>query len=217
MAVEMVNEVLMIPISEITPYDKNPRENSKTVELLAKIIPEVGFNVPLVLDENKVIVKGHARFLAAKKLGMDKVPCVISKASPEAIKADRIADNKVFEFTSWDDEELMHEVDMLALDFDPDMFGLPTVGSSDFDFVDDAVEEGGMSDEERKKRFEEMMEKAEAEAEAHPVQIVTQMEIDHAKQRQKLEAKRPPNYMEVTCEKCGRVFFVREGDATTWE
>ena len=217
---ETVNEIKMIPLGDITPYEKNPRRNTKTVELLCEIIPKVGFNVPLVLDENNVIVKGHARYYAAEKLGMDKVPCVISHASPDEIKADRIADNRIFEFSQWVGEELMHEVDMLDLDINLEDFGIPTFDMPDFDFdvdFDDDEDDGyiEMSDEERKRKFAELM--AQMEAEAEEVQIVTPREIESAVQKQKNTAQAPPEYLEVTCEKCGHVAFVRKGDGMLWE
>lgn len=161
---ETVSKIIMMPVEEVKPYEKNPRKNSKTVELLTKIIPQVGFNVPLVLDKDNVIVKGHARYQAALALGMQTVPCVISEADPEAIKADRIADNKVFEFSNWVNEELLHEVDMLDLDFDFDAFGLPKlpIGGLEFDMMNDAEEfdldnEDAESDEERRQRFLQLM------------------------------------------------------------
>jgi len=55
-------QIVMKKLSEVKPYIRNPRKNDKTVELLCKIIPKVGFNVPLVIDEKGIIVKGHARF-----------------------------------------------------------------------------------------------------------------------------------------------------------
>lgn len=215
---QTVDSIIMKPIDEVIPYEKNPRKNSKTVELLCKVIPKVGFNVPLVIDKNNVIVKGHARWLAAKQLGMELVPCVVTDADPEAVKADRIADNKVFEFSQWINEELMHEVDMLDMDFNPAEFGLPTMqfDGGGFDFVGDE-DDTDISDpaelEEKRRRFMEQL-----EAEAVPVQITTQQEIDHAKARKAGEAtKDAPQYISVTCEKCGHVFFVRKGDAMEWE
>ena len=218
---QVVDKIIMKPIGEVKPYEKNPRKNSKTVDLLCKAIPVVGFNVPLVIDKNGVIVKGHARYLAALRLGMTEVPCVISEADPESIKADRIADNKVFEFSKWLDEELLHEVDMLDLGFDLGEFGLPTMkmDAPDFDFDHNEEEEDESepeSDEERRRRFEEFM--AQQEQEAPQVQIVTQQEIDHARQKLKEEPQRnQASYLTVVCEKCGHEFFVREGDAMAWE
>ena len=66
---EIVNQIVMKKISEVKPYVRNPRKNDKTVNLLVEIIPKVGFNVPLVIDRNGIIVKGHARYAAAIRLG----------------------------------------------------------------------------------------------------------------------------------------------------
>lgn len=215
---EIVNEIVMMPIDSIIPYEKNPRKNSKTVKLLCEIIPKVGFNVPLVLDEHNVIVKGHARWLAAKRLGMQTVPCVVSHADADSIKADRIADNRVFEFSQWVNEELMHEIDMLDLDFDPEMFGLPKLEIGDelgFSFDEPEDDSVVMSDEERRRRFEEFM--AKSEEGAQPVEFVTLNQMSSAKQAQRAEAKAPPTYYTVTCEKCGATMFIREGDEMVWE
>ena len=69
---EVSKKIVMKPINEVKPYIRNPRKNEKTVKLLVDIIPKVGFNVPLVIDKNGIIVKGHARFAAALQLGDDR-------------------------------------------------------------------------------------------------------------------------------------------------
>ncbi len=97
-------------IHEIKPYARNPRVNNKTVDELCKMIPKVGFNVPLVIDQNGVIIKGHARFKAAIRLGMTELPCIISEADGETNKLDRIADNRVIEFSEWDRNKLFEEI-----------------------------------------------------------------------------------------------------------
>ena len=94
-------EIIMKLVNEIIPYWRNPRRNDKTVDELVKTIPVSGFNVPIVIDKNGVVVKGHARLKAAKRLGMTEVPCIVSDASEDVIKADRIADNKIQELSSW--------------------------------------------------------------------------------------------------------------------
>lgn len=95
-------EIVMKKTSEIIPYWRNPRKNDKTVEALMPVIEKNGFNVPIVIDKNNVVVKGHARLKAAKRLGMEEVPCIVSNAPDDVIKADRIADNKIQEMSSWD-------------------------------------------------------------------------------------------------------------------
>ena len=88
-------DVVYKPLSAIRPYFRNPRRNDKTIELLVKLIRKVGFNVPIVIDRNGVIVKGHARFVAAIRLGMDEVPCIISTASDDDNKLDRLFGKKL--------------------------------------------------------------------------------------------------------------------------
>ena len=83
-------------IEEIKPYEKNPRKNDGAVDAVANSIEQFGFRVPVVIDKDNVIVCGHTRYKAAKKLGLDTVPCVIADdLTEEQIKAYRLADNKV--------------------------------------------------------------------------------------------------------------------------
>ena len=209
------NEIVMKKINEIKPYVRNPRKNDKTVELLCKVIPKVGFNVPLVIDEKGVIVKGHARFTAAIRLGMTELPCIITHADPEAIKADRIADNKISEFSEWVNDELMHEIDMIDFDFDFSELGFPKVSFDDIPDAksfESAIEEGHqITDEERKKLYQEFLEQQEREN-AVEIEMASEEEIKHAREAQKNTATPPPRYYKCVCEKCGHVMFVREGD-----
>lgn len=109
-----------LQLSEITPYEKNPRRNDNAVEYVAESIRKFGFKVPLVIDANGVIVTGHTRYKAAQQLGMKTVPCIrATDLTSEQIKAFRLADNKVAEFASWDFELLQGELQELeGLNFD---------------------------------------------------------------------------------------------------
>lgn len=107
-------EVVMLPVNSVIPYWRNPRLNDKTVEALIPVIEKHGFDVPIVVDKNNVVVKGHARLRAAKRLGMTEVPCVISDAPDDVIKADRVADNKIQELSMWDFGKLNMELDRLG-------------------------------------------------------------------------------------------------------
>lgn len=210
-------QIVMKKLNEVKPYIRNPRKNDKTVELLCKIIPKVGFNVPLVIDEKGIIVKGHARFTAAIRLGMQEVPCIITHADEEAIKADRIADNKISEFSEWVNEELMHEIDSIDLDFDFSELGFPKVSFDDIPSAEDFGAEleqethHEISEEERQKLYAEFLEQ-QAKENAQEVQMTTQKALDEAKAQQKSVAGAPPRYYKVVCEKCGHIMFVKEGD-----
>ena len=105
-------------INEVIPYEKNPRKNDDAVKYVAKSIEEFGFKVPIIIDSNSIIVAGHTRLKAAKKLGIDEVPCIIADdLTDEQIKAFRLADNKVAEMADWDVDLLSEELeDILNID-----------------------------------------------------------------------------------------------------
>lgn len=112
-----------IPIDNLIPYEKNPRRNDKAVQYVAKSIEVFGFKVPLVIDKNNVVVCGHTRLKAAKKLGIEQVPCIIADdLSKEQIKAFRLADNKVSEQAEWEWDLLDDEISGI-LDLDMGEFG----------------------------------------------------------------------------------------------
>ena len=109
-------------VTELKAYEKNPRKNDNAVGPVAESIKEFGFKVPIIVDKDNVIVAGHTRLKAAKKLGMKTVPCVVADdLTPEQIKAFRLADNKVSEFAEWDMDFLTPE--LKEIDFDMALFG----------------------------------------------------------------------------------------------
>lgn len=125
-------------LSEIKPYDKNPRKNDEAVEYVANSIKEFGFKVPIVIDKDGIIVAGHTRYKASKKLGLKEVPCIVADdLTDEQIKAYRLADNKVSEKAKWDNKLLDIELD--------DIFGL---NMSDFGFEFNEKEDEEVGEEE---------------------------------------------------------------------
>lgn len=110
--------IIEMSIAEVKPYEKNPRKNDQSVDKVANSIKEFGFKVPIVVDKNNIIVCGHTRYKAAKKLGLSVVPCVVADdLTEEQIKAYRLADNKVGEDSLWDMDLLNEELgDILELD-----------------------------------------------------------------------------------------------------
>jgi phosphoenolpyruvate-protein kinase (PTS system EI component) len=111
-------KIVNLKIDDLKPYDKNPRKNENAVDEVAKSLKEFGFRQPLVIDENHVVIVGHTRLLAAKKLGLKEVPCHIAKDLSEAkIKAYRIMDNRTSEFSDWDKDLLTSEMlDIIQLE-----------------------------------------------------------------------------------------------------
>lgn len=107
-------------LGEIHPYEKNPRNNEKAVDKVVKSIKEYGFRQPIVVDENMVIIVGHARYQASKKLELKEVPVhIATNLTRQQVKGLRIADNKAHEYSEWNEELLKQELKELAgLEFD---------------------------------------------------------------------------------------------------
>lgn len=104
-------QITLLNIKDIKPYEKNPRKNEQAIDFIANSIKEFGFKVPITVDEDFVIITGHTRYEACKKLEIDKIPCIIVKdLSKEQIKAFRLADNKVSEKADWDFNKLEEEL-----------------------------------------------------------------------------------------------------------
>jgi len=110
---------------DIQPYEQNPRQNDAAVDAVAASIQEFGFRQPIVVDTEGVIVVGHTRYKAARKLGLEYVPVHVAKdLSPEQARAYRIADNKSADYADWDLDLLPIELrDLQAADFDLGLIG----------------------------------------------------------------------------------------------
>jgi len=109
-------------LEDLKEYGNNPRLNDEAVEYVAKSIEEFGFKVPIIVDEDNVIVAGHTRKKAAARLGLKEVPVIVADdLNADQVKAFRLADNKVAEFSNWDVDLLMGELD--DIDIDMEEFG----------------------------------------------------------------------------------------------
>ncbi len=110
-------------ITKIIPYINNPRKNLN-IDKVASSIKEFGFQQPIVVDEENIIIVGHTRFEAAKKLGLEKVPVTIAKLSKNQAKAYRIADNRLNQDASWDTKLLNLEFnDLIGDNYNLDHLG----------------------------------------------------------------------------------------------
>lgn len=118
-------QIVMLDPSELKPYEKNPRKNAKAIDKVAASIREFGFKQPIVVDANRVVIVGHTRLEAAKRLKLTEVPVIIADDLTEAqAKAYRLADNKTNEFSEWDEDLLnlelgdITDIDMKEFGFD---------------------------------------------------------------------------------------------------
>ena len=105
-------KIELADINTIKPYPNNPRKLSDiAIEKVSKSIKEFGFRQPIVVDKDRIIVVGHTRYRASKKLGYKQVPITIAEnLTKEQINAYRIADNRTNEEAKWDDELLKMEL-----------------------------------------------------------------------------------------------------------
>ena len=96
----------------LTPYERNPRRiPDEAVAAVAESIERYGFRQPIVVDTEGVVVAGHTRLEAAKRLGLEAVPVVgVGDLSPEEVRAYRLADNRTAEISSWEIEGLAGEL-----------------------------------------------------------------------------------------------------------
>ena len=98
-------------VANIVPYENNPRHNEDAVLGVKKSIEQFGFNVPIVVDTNLVIITGHTRLKAAIELGITQVPIIVAThLTDEQVQAYRIADNRVAENSKWDNLHKTHLV-----------------------------------------------------------------------------------------------------------
>jgi len=106
--------IVLRDLTDIHPYSQNPRDNEQAIESVRKSIETFGFLVPIVLDEEGVIVAGHTRYEAATRLGLTDAPCIVaSHLTVDQINAFRLIDNKVSELSKWDTDMLAVELSAL--------------------------------------------------------------------------------------------------------
>lgn len=105
-------QLVMKKLSEIKPYWRNPRKNDQAVDAVVKSIQRYGYNVPIAIDKNDVIILGHTRYKALKKLYGDdaEVPVLILDLPPEKVKEFRIVDNQTHTLSTWDVHLLIAEM-----------------------------------------------------------------------------------------------------------
>lgn len=145
-------EIKQLELKDLIPYANNPRKK-QAIDKVASSIKEFGWQQPIVVDEEMVIVVGHTRYQAAQKLGLDKVPVRIATGLTDAqIKAYRLLDNRANQDALWDDDMLKIEVqDIDKMDIDLALTGfdekeldkllfVEQVGLTDEDAVPEDVE-----------------------------------------------------------------------------
>lgn len=107
----MDKTLVRVHLKDLIPYENNPRKNKKAVSAVAESIGQVGYNNPIIIDENNVILAGHTRRLALMKQKADEIEVLqVFGLSEEQKRKFRLLDNKVGEYASWDFVALLEEV-----------------------------------------------------------------------------------------------------------
>lgn len=144
----MEKKLVVMKLSELIPYENNPRKNDKAVGVVAESISQVGYNNPIIVDENKVILAGHTRMKSLKKLGKKEAEVLqVFGLTEEQKKKYRLLDNKTSEFASWDYVALMEEMqglDWKGLDLD---WGLESKDDAEAEFDNTEYGEEDFGDE----------------------------------------------------------------------
>ena len=123
-------DVQMMSIKDVKPYEKNPRINDNAVEAVANSIKEFGWRQPIVVDKDNVIIAGHTRWKAAKKLKMKEVPVIVaSDLSEDQVRAYRIADNSTGGIATWD-FDILGDI-LPTIEYDMADFGLDIIRTDD--------------------------------------------------------------------------------------
>ncbi len=120
------NKLEMVKVSELIPYVNNARTHSQEqVNKLRSSLREFGFVNPVIIDQDKNVIAGHGRLMAAKEEGITEVPCVLVDYLTEAQKkAYILADNRYAQDAGWDEELLRLEIEALeGMDFDVSLTG----------------------------------------------------------------------------------------------
>ena len=118
-------DVVDLPLEQIIPYARNPRRNEQAIATVAASIQEFGWRQPIVVDEAMVVLAGHTRLEAARKLGFKTAPVHVAKGlTVSQARAFRIMDNRSSENAEWDKDLLNLELaDLLEADFDLGLTG----------------------------------------------------------------------------------------------
>lgn len=144
-------KILYIDPVELIPYENNPRINDYVVKKVMESIKEFGFRNPILVDADMVIIAGHTRREASLLLGLEQVPYIVADdLTPEQVKAYRIADNKLGELATWDEEGLKQElIDLQEADIE-----LEVMGFTDIDIMQIFKEDDEEPEKEKKPKEE---------------------------------------------------------------
>lgn len=153
-----MTEIQMLPLRDIRPYERNPRLNDNSVDAVANSIRDFGFRSPIIVDKEHVIIAGHTRYKAAKKLGLKTVPVIVAEdMTPEQVEAYRIADNSAGSASTWDLDllaDILPDIDFDMADYGLDLDLVNTYEDQQTEIVEDEAPEPDFENEATVKKGE---------------------------------------------------------------
>jgi len=140
------DRIMMTPVDDLRPYPRNARTHSKKqINQIAASIERFGFTNPVLIDDDDMIIAGHGRVMAAKKLRLSEVPCLrIGSMSEAETRAYILADNKIAQNAGWDEDLLADELQFILSDVDEIDVSLTGFAVSEIDMIIDTAETGPM-------------------------------------------------------------------------
>lgn len=136
----------MIAVDDLVPYKKNPRRHGKKSQAaLISAIEKFGFQEPIRINQDNMIIAGHGRRLAAIELGMKEVPFTMEHTTEQEYIEMVISDNKVAELSKWDNNLLKESMEYLESIHDAEDFSVPGFSDEDLDKIFGALNKETLS------------------------------------------------------------------------
>ena len=205
--VKINTQIEELPISNIKLYEGSHKTDADVVDMIKTSLQEFGFQQPIIIDKNRIVVAGNALLKAAQALGMKKVPCLKADyLTDEQIQQYRIADNKTSEFAKWNEKKLRKELSYLE-----------TPQSLQYCFDDNILSMLGMNEKPKAVKPVVIASKEDAALSAQKAQkkvLSEQQKDEKFKQdikymEKELQAK-TSEYWEYHCSKCGKLVKVKK-------
>lgn len=203
--IKINDKVIELAISDVKPYNGSHKTDG-VVEMIKKSLQEFGFQQPIVIDKDNVVVAGNALYKAATELGFDKVPCIRADyLTDEQIQQYRIADNKTSEFARWNEKKLRKELSYLE-----------SPQSLQYCFDENILSMLGMDQKPKPQRTISKTDASIPPTQKAQKKVVLTEEQKDAKFKQEARAMetemqaKPSEYWEYHCSKCGKLVKVKK-------
>lgn len=204
--VRINTKIIFLAIKDVKPYDGSHKTEDSVVEMIKKSLEDFGFQQPIIIDTNNVVVAGNALLKAASLLGIDKVPCLRTDyLTEEQIQQYRIADNKTSEFAKWNEKKLRKELSYLE-----------SPQSLQYCFDDNILSMLGMNEKPKpQKPIVASKEDANLPSKKAEKKVITEEQKDakfkqDANELEKEMQAKPSEYWEYHCSKCGKLVKIKK-------